>query len=65
MSKVTTCPETPVPPPPSGVPGAGHRPVAPAGLIPGQAPAGGDYVDLSGPGTLPGQAGFSLPLCAA
>ncbi|TMS17904.1 Nurim [Larimichthys crocea] len=41
----------------------GCRAVAPAGLVPGQAPVGGDSVDLPGTGTLSGQTGFSLPLC--
>lgn len=62
VSQVTSHSAPPLSPPPPGVPGAGCRAVAPAGLVPGQAPAGGDSVDLPGPGTLPGQTGFSLPL---
>lgn len=63
VSQVTSCPAPPVSPPPPGLPGAGRRAVAPAGPVPGQAPAGGDSVDLPGPGSLSGQTGFSLPLC--
>ena len=55
-------PALPVSPPPPGVPGAGCGAVVPAGPVPGPAPAGGDSVDLPGPGTLSGQTGFSLPL---
>ncbi len=62
VSQVASCPATPVSPPPPSVPGAGRRAVAPAGLVPGPAPVGRDSVDLPGPGTLPGQTGFSVPL---
>lgn len=62
-SEVTASSAPPVPSPPSRLPGAGRHPVAATGLIPGQAPAGRGAVGLRGPGTLSGQAGFSLPLC--
>lgn len=65
VSQVSPCPAPLVSPPPPGVPGAGRRAVAPAGLVPGQAPAVWDSVGLPGPGTLPGQTGFSLPLYPA
>lgn len=61
-SQVASRPALPVSPPPPGVPGAGRRAVAPAGLVSGQAAAGRDSVRLPGPGALPGQTGFSLSL---